>query len=139
MARPSRSRLTEEQCAGRRQRDRELAQRAVEQLRSSDGWRMWLAVRSRTGLARYSLRNQLLIALQDPEATKVAGFRAWLSLGYCVRKGERSHIRVWARCEPSKKRLQAWRDAGADPAKRPKAFYKAQYSGPCHEPQSSVH
>ena len=126
MTRPSRSRLTEEQRAGRRRRDRELAQRAVERLRSSDGWRTWLTMRSRTGLARYSLRNQLLIAQQDREATKVAGFRAWLSLGYCVRKAERSHIRVWARCEPSKKRLQAWHDAGADPAERPKAFYKLE-------------
>ncbi len=34
-------------------------------------------------------------------------------MGYHVRKGERAHIRIWARCEPSKKRLQAWKDAGA--------------------------
>ena len=62
--------------------------RAVEQLRTSDGWQAWLRVRARTGLRRYSLRNQLLIALQDPDATRVAGFRAWLALGYCVRRGE---------------------------------------------------
>jgi antirestriction protein ArdC len=56
----------------------------------------------------------------------VAGFRAWLKLGYCVRRGESSHIRVWARCEPSRKKLQAWRDAGADPDKRPKPFYRLE-------------
>ena len=61
------------------------------------------------------MRNQLLIALQDPRATHVAGFRAWLRLGYCVKRGETSHIRVWAPCPPSKKKLQAWRDAGAVP------------------------
>jgi hypothetical protein len=35
-----------------------------------------------------TLRNQLLIAFQDPDANRVAGFRAWLALGYCVRKGK---------------------------------------------------
>jgi antirestriction protein ArdC len=56
----------------------------------------------------------------------VAGFRAWLALGYCVRKGERCRIRVWARCEPSRKKLQAWRDAGADNATKPKPFYRLE-------------
>jgi antirestriction protein ArdC len=37
----------------------------------------------------YSLNNQLLIALQRPEATRVAGYRAWQGLGRQVRKGER--------------------------------------------------
>src|SRR4051794_20086419 len=67
-----------------------------------------------------------MVALQDPEASRVAGFRAWLSLGYCVRHGETCRIRVWARCEPSKRKLQAWRDAGADPAEKPKAFYRLE-------------
>ena len=126
MSRSARPRLSDEERAERRQRDRQLAQRAAEELRSSDGWRSWLRVRARTGLARYSLRNQLLIALQDPEAVRVAGFRAWRALGYCVPKGERSRIRVWARCEPSKTRLQAWRDAGSEPGERPKPFYKLE-------------
>jgi N-terminal domain of anti-restriction factor ArdC len=37
----------------------------------------------------------LLVALSCPEATFVAGFRAWLKLGYCVRKGEKA-IRIIA-------------------------------------------
>jgi antirestriction protein ArdC len=120
------AKLTEQERAQRRARERELTEQAVHQLRSSAGWRAWLAVRARTGLRRYSLRNQLMIALQDPAATRVAGFRAWLALGYCVRKGETSRIRIWARCEPSKRRLQAWRDAGAVLEDRPKAFYKLE-------------
>jgi len=41
----------------------------------------------------YSERNALLIAMQHPGATDVAGFRAWLGRGRCVRKGEKSiHI-----------------------------------------------
>ena len=55
----------------------------------------------------------------------MAGFRAWLALGYCVRKGQTSRIRVWARCEP-KTKLQAWHDAGADPHERPKACYRLE-------------
>jgi hypothetical protein len=41
------------------------------------------------------LDNQLLVALSCPEATFVAGFKAWLELGYCVRKGEKA-IRIIA-------------------------------------------
>ena len=65
----------------------------------------------------------LLILSQHPTATRVAGFRAWLELGYCVTKGS-TGIRIWAQCEPSRKRIQAWRDAGADPDQRPQPSYK---------------
>lgn len=58
--------------------------------------------------------------------TYVAGFRAWLKLGYCVRRGSTSHIRVWAPCPPSKEKLQAWRDAGAVPADRPRTYYRLE-------------
>jgi hypothetical protein len=121
-----RRKLTDEERAERRARDRELTEQAVARLRCSAGWQAWLAVRARTGLRRYSLRNQLMIALQDPAATRVAGFRAWLALGYCVRRGETSRIGVWAHREPSKTRLQAWRENGADPAERPKPFYRLE-------------
>jgi hypothetical protein len=47
-------------------------------------------------LARYSLTNQLLVALQSQgRATFVAGFKQWLRLGYCVNKGERA-LRILA-------------------------------------------
>ena len=38
---------------------------------------------------KYSWTNCLLIAMQRPNATRVAGFRAWLGLGRHVRKGEK--------------------------------------------------
>ena len=38
---------------------------------------------------RYSFTNTLLIAVQRPDATRVAGFQAWKKLGRQVRKGER--------------------------------------------------
>jgi antirestriction protein ArdC len=118
--------LTEEERAERRRQEQELTEQAVAQLRSSAGWRRWLTVRARVGLRRYSLRNQLLTCLQDPDATHVAGFRAWLKLGYCVRRGETSHIRIWAPCPPSKTKLAAWRDAGADPADKPRTYFRLE-------------
>jgi hypothetical protein len=44
---------------------------------------------------RYSVHNQILIYLQYPQATFVAGYRRWQELGYLVRKGERG-IRILA-------------------------------------------
>jgi len=38
---------------------------------------------------RYSLHNVLLIALQKPNASHVAGFRTWNQLGRFVKKGEK--------------------------------------------------
>lgn len=38
---------------------------------------------------RYSLRNIMLIAIQKPTATHVAGFHAWHKFGRFVRKGEK--------------------------------------------------
>src|ERR1700720_2541294 len=38
---------------------------------------------------RYSLHNVMLITLQKPTATHVAGFHTWNKLGRHVRKGEK--------------------------------------------------
>ena len=43
----------------------------------------------------YSPRNAMLIAMQRPDATDVAGFREWVSRGRHVRKGEHG-IRIMA-------------------------------------------
>lgn len=105
----------------RRERDRELAAEAVEQLRSSEGWRRWLDTRRH--FHRYSVRNQILIAMQMPEATRVAGFKAWMKLGYVVRRGEVG-IFIWAHCRPSKKKMREWRAAGAGPDEEPRGFFR---------------
>jgi N-terminal domain of anti-restriction factor ArdC len=88
-------RLSDSERDERRKRDRERLKQAAEQLLTSEGWQRWVRVRAQGGLARLSLNNQLLVALSCPEATFVAGFRAWLKLGYCVRKGEKA-IRIIA-------------------------------------------
>jgi hypothetical protein len=92
----STSKLSEAEREQRRARDRERLKLAAEQLLSSDGWERWVRVRSRHGLARYSINNQLLIALARPDASFVAGFGSWLELGYQVRKGEKA-IRIIAK------------------------------------------
>lgn len=116
-----RPKLSEEERAARRPAERELAAKSIEELRSSEGWQRWLSARRR--FHRYSFWNQLLIALQCPEASYVTGFRRWLELGYAVRKGERG-IRIWAPCPPSKKKIREWKEAGADPHDRPRTFFR---------------
>lgn len=44
---------------------------------------------------RYSVHNQLLIYMQRPQATFVAGYRKWQAMGYQVAKGEKG-IRILA-------------------------------------------
>ena len=113
--------LTDEERAERRRADREYARQAVEQLRSSEGWRRWLATRRH--FHAYSFGNQLLIAMARPTATRVAGFRGWLKLGYIVQRGERS-IKVWAPCPPSRKQLERWQQDGGDADQRPRTYFR---------------
>jgi hypothetical protein len=58
----------------------------------SDALKRHLEVAAR--FHKYSFRNQLLIAMQRPDATRVAGFHAWKSLGRFVKKGEKGLIIV---------------------------------------------
>jgi hypothetical protein len=86
---------TDAERAERRRADRDRLDQAARALLSSQGWQRWVRVRATNGLARYSFGNQLLIAIQRPDATYVAGFRAFLELNRCVRKGEHA-IRILA-------------------------------------------
>lgn len=63
---------------------------AVESLTSGEDWSRMLAVASR--FHHYSARNVFLIMVQRPDATRVAGYRTWQSLGRQVRKGERGLV-----------------------------------------------
>ncbi|SOD72874.1 antirestriction protein ArdC [Jatrophihabitans sp. GAS493] len=60
----------------------------VATLASSAEWVNYL--RFMTALRRYSFNNLMLIAVQCPHATQVAGFRKWQQLGRQVRKGEKA-------------------------------------------------
>lgn len=82
-------------------RDTVLAQltEGVAALTSSDAWRRWLDVQSR--FHHYSFGNCLLIAMQRPDATRVAGFHTWRKVGRNVRRGEKA---IWI-LAPIKRRV----------------------------------
>jgi hypothetical protein len=65
----------------------------VHKLVTGDGWRGWLQTAAR--FHQYSFLNTLLIHAQRPDATHVAGYRVWQSLGRQVDKGQRG-IRILA-------------------------------------------
>ncbi len=62
----------------------------ISNLTDSARWRRHLEVQRR--FHRYSFGNVVLIAAQCPGASRVAGFRAWKSLGRSVRRGEKA---IW--------------------------------------------
>lgn len=65
----------------------EELERAVEGLIDDEQWHHYLETMSR--FHHYSMSNQLLIALQRPDATRVAGYGKWQELGRQVMKGEK--------------------------------------------------
>jgi antirestriction protein ArdC len=74
---------------------RERLTAAVERMTDSEPFAAWL--RARAAFHTYSLNNILLIASQRPDATRIAGYRAFQKLGRQVRKGEKA-IRILAPC-----------------------------------------
>ena len=97
MARKSSGRCSEHERAERRCADRERLRSAAEELLSSEGWVRWVRIRSM--FRAYSAGNCMLLAYQcherGIEPHRVAGFRTWLKLGRCVRKGEQA-LRILA-------------------------------------------
>jgi hypothetical protein len=55
---------------------------------------------------RYSWGNQILIALQSPDATHVAGFNTWLKVGRFVKKGQKG-IGIFAPMKRKQGRAEA--------------------------------
>jgi len=74
----------------------EKLQEAVAEIASGDDWKRMLQVVSK--FHRYSFNNHLMIFLQRPDATVVAGFNRWKSLGRSVKKGEKG-IAIFAPCK----------------------------------------
>ena len=68
-------------------------QRGFQQVQESAEYRSYLDTVSR--FHKYSISNTMLIWMQCPNATHVAGFHTWLSLDRHVRKGEKG-IRIFA-------------------------------------------
>jgi len=70
-------------------------QSAVAEIVSSDEWKRMLSVAAK--FHRYSFNNQMMIMLQRPDATHVAGFNKWKSLGRTVTRGEKG-LAIFAPC-----------------------------------------
>jgi antirestriction protein ArdC len=69
---------------------------AVESIVTGEDWARMLKTAAK--FYRYSFHNQLLIFLQRPDATLVAGFRKWKTLGRSVMKGEKG-LAIFAPCK----------------------------------------
>lgn len=64
----------------------ELIKKDVSDITNSDTFKEFMKFSS--NFHHYSLRNQLLIWIQKPQATLVAGFESWKKMGRFVKKGE---------------------------------------------------
>jgi antirestriction factor ArdC-like protein len=62
-------------------------QEGIASLTTSEAWTRWLDVQRK--FHKYSFGNALLICLQRPDASLVAGYRGWPNLGRRVRSGEK--------------------------------------------------
>lgn len=65
----------------------ERLEKGIEQLIASGNWLEYLRFQAR--FRRYSFANTMLIYLQCPNATMVAGYREWQKMGRYVKKGQK--------------------------------------------------
>ncbi|HEU4325710.1 MAG TPA: ArdC family protein [Roseiflexaceae bacterium] len=96
MARRGQHTSPEERAAAARERLGQLGDQltaAVASIQGSDEFIAYLRTQAR--FHSYSFRNTLLIMMQRPDATQVAGYQTWQALGRQVRKGE-TGIRIYA-------------------------------------------
>ena len=84
--------------------------------KQDETYRAWLHTLSR--FYSYSFNNWLLIYTQRPDATRVAGFQTWKSLGRFVKKGERG-IRIFA---PVIRKVEEEKNGTTEQVSRPVGF-----------------
>ena len=78
-------------------------EKGIKELFASDKYRQYLQTMSR--FHRYSVNNQMLIFMQKPDASLVAGFNKWKdSFGRNVKRGEKG-IKIIAPA-PFKKKIE---------------------------------
>ncbi|BCT55320.1 ArdC-like ssDNA-binding domain-containing protein [Dehalococcoides mccartyi] len=90
----------------------------VDGIQQSENFRTFLLTMSK--FHDYSIGNLILIMLQKPEATRVAGFSTWKDLYRWVKKGEKG-IAILAPCMPPKGKKSELSDtgiSGADEAEK---------------------
>jgi len=95
-----RTRTTDTSREERMQEVLTILEHGIESILTSEGYRQYLQTASR--FHSYSFGNVILVMLQNPDATRVAGFHTWKSLGRFVKKGEKG-IRIMV---PYKARIE---------------------------------
>ena len=89
-----RTRTQQDQAQWQQQRDERMSallqqlEAGVQAIQTSEDFQRYL--RTAATFHQYSPNNVLLILSQRPEATRVAGYRAWQALGQQVKKGEKA-------------------------------------------------
>ena len=89
-----RRRTQQDQAQWQAQRDERMStlmqqlEAGVEAIQTSEDFQRYL--RTAATFHHYSPNNVLLILSQRPDATRVAGYRAWQALGRQVKKGEKA-------------------------------------------------
>lgn len=63
-------------------------EQGVANILNTDNYKAWLDTASK--FHNYSFNNQILIAMQKPEATRVAGFSTWKTMERHIKKGEKA-------------------------------------------------
>jgi hypothetical protein len=87
MSNEERKAIEREERRDRRVRETmELLDAGVTKVLEGEAFKRYLAFAAR--FHRYSANNSLLILVQRPNATRVAGYRTWQRLGRQVRRGE---------------------------------------------------
>lgn len=91
----------------------EKLEAGVTDLFDSEKYKTWLTTMSK--FHNYSLNNTILIAMQRPDATYVAGYQAWQDkFGRHVKKGEKG-IQILAPCKYKKKQMVDMTAEGGKP------------------------
>lgn len=88
------TRRTPEQRKQQAKQLHENLQSACNELSTPETWEAYFKFLSE--FHDYSIRNQILIFTQCPQATHVAGYRQWQEKGFQVRKGEKA-IKIFGR------------------------------------------
>jgi antirestriction protein ArdC len=86
----SKTKYDPEAAKAKVQEARDRLDAGIAALTSSERWTTYLKFQSR--FHQYSFGNIMLINSQKPDATRLAGFRAWLGMGHSVKKGEKGIV-----------------------------------------------
>lgn len=103
--------LSPEEREARRKAMHDTFAKAVQDLQTDEGWKQYLDYMK--DFHSYSFGNVLLIQMQKPGATKVAGYRQWREKGRFVRKGEKG-IAIFGPPVPRKRKKESASGEGGD-------------------------